>query len=843
VTHFRRWQLTSAQPYSLQLAADARFSRTDYSDDQVWELHSGTGEAAALTLQTRYGGRAGLASLVPLWVHEGRTIYQSLTYTKPPLITAFAPAYIQAEAELLPGLTLLAEYWAMESHAVGARFTLSNATKQHINIRLDLFGHVGINNQEQKLGIIAMKDAGNALYMGQIGNLHPVVALDNGSAQTSGGSVSPKIGTNLIVPSGGSISTRWVHAGRLAMRDSLALALHWLKEDWDAYFDRIAQGASAIPSIETGDPDLDVTIAASYQQLVQSFLKPTSYLPYASFVGVRQSTRGFNGDADRAWNGQQVQLAYLTALAIAPIDPKLAEGILRNYVAVQSADGRIDSKPGLVGQREGLMAAPLLARLAWNLYQYTQDKTFLSDVFSPLFKFIERWFASDLDADSDGFPEWQHERQTGYVYVPTFAVNQAWSQGANIRTVESPDLLTYLLSDAYHLREMLIPLGKTKLLQMNSEQARINTRLTALQKHLQSLWRENRYVYRDRDTHETTTGAMLYENGQGDEEHLLAYQLTPPNRLIIKVIGGLTHSPQFKLTLMGLNAKGAPLTETADSKLFAWRTGYGTYTSQHIFSQIDRVRCDGLSRAYNISVQSMDTTRMDLNALMPLASRGLKKVRAKELVQLLKDEAHFWRPNGITMTSTQDAHYDPANANGSGGVWAFWVTLFGESLLEYGFYAEASEMLKRLLKVQVAVLKEQKNFFEFYHSDEPKGLGERGHIAGIVPLHLLLSVMGIQVQSSRNLWTGGKFAWGSAVTLTQFGVRVRRSKKGIHIEFPSGHKVDLPADAPWQEVVDPTPSEPVEPPAAIQEAELPTPVNDTAKPSAETPIKIEVEME
>ena len=92
----------------------------------MWELYPGTGEAAALTLQTRFGGRAGLASLVPLWTHDGRTIYQSLTYVKPPVITAFAPAYIQAEAELMPGITLLAEYWAMESHAVGGRFTLGN---------------------------------------------------------------------------------------------------------------------------------------------------------------------------------------------------------------------------------------------------------------------------------------------------------------------------------------------------------------------------------------------------------------------------------------------------------------------------------------------------------------------------------------------------------------------------------------------------------------------------------------------------------------------------------------------------------------------------------------------
>jgi hypothetical protein len=155
----------------------------------------------------------------------------------------------------------------MESHAIGAHFTLSNRTKREIRLRLDLFGHVGINNQEQKLGIIALQGGGNALYMGQIGNLHPVVVLDNSTAQTTAAGISPKIGANLVIPPSGSVSVRWVHAALLTMRDSLALAQHWLKEDWNPYFDRIAQGAAAIPVIETGDADLDATIAASYQQL------------------------------------------------------------------------------------------------------------------------------------------------------------------------------------------------------------------------------------------------------------------------------------------------------------------------------------------------------------------------------------------------------------------------------------------------------------------------------------------------------------------------------------------------------------------------------------------------
>ena len=73
----RRWLLQPTDPYHGALAADARLSLTDYADDQVWTLHGSGAESPALALQTSYGGRAGLVSILPLWSHDGRTIYET----------------------------------------------------------------------------------------------------------------------------------------------------------------------------------------------------------------------------------------------------------------------------------------------------------------------------------------------------------------------------------------------------------------------------------------------------------------------------------------------------------------------------------------------------------------------------------------------------------------------------------------------------------------------------------------------------------------------------------------------------------------------------------------------
>ena len=133
---------------------------------------------------------------------------------------------------------------------------------------------------------------------------------------------------------------------------------------------------------------------------MQSFLKPTASLPYASFVATRQpghgySARGDGTDYPRSWSGQTPTLAYLSALAIASINPEMAQGILRNYLAVQRADGWIDWKPGLAGQQQEQLCLPVLARMAWGIWQYSQDDDFLRETFPGLLRFFERWLTCD----------------------------------------------------------------------------------------------------------------------------------------------------------------------------------------------------------------------------------------------------------------------------------------------------------------------------------------------------------------------------------------------------------------------------------------------------------------
>ena len=834
--NLRRQRIDPNRSFDFHLAADARSSRTDYCDDQVWVVRLGSRDEAAIAFQTQFGGRAGLVSLVPMWRIDSGAIYQTLGYTRRPVITFFAPNFIQIEASPLPELELLGRFWAMESRAAGGEFTLSNQSDDHLSLQLDLFGHVGSGERNQKLNVLTMADYSLALHLGEIGNLNPVVTMEGASVEVYGGRISsPKIGCRIELAAGESSRIPFVVAGLADMRDSFSVAMNWMSRPWEAYFGKISQNAVSIPKISTGNSEWDLIIDLSYAQLVKSFMSPTEHLPHHSLVANRASERGWSRRGDgsdhvRAWSGQDPTLAYLAVAAIIGVDSDMAIAIVRNYLAVQDDCGFIDRQPGLGGQRQGAMLTPILARLSLMIYEQTEDRAFVTDILPSLVAFFRRWLVED--ADGDGVPEWQSERQMGYVAFPTFGRGQAWAQGAHIRQMETPDLLAYLISEADALRQL------AELVDESETAEEMAGQLSELDARLEEFWDGNRYTYRDRDSHLTSEGIELLHRGAGDQVHEIGQELLKPARVMIRVVGGVSQRPRISLKLEGNDEKGAACTIEASVDDFLWQNRQGIYTTKQPLSRVERIAISGLSRVYKVYARTIDSSRLDINALMPLWTGRLSAERAAALVKLATDEAHFLRPNGLTMVSASDRNYDPSNARGGGGIWMYWLSLVGEGMVKAGFRQESTEIVKRVLHMLARVLEREGKLSQFYHADEAKGFGEEHHIGGIVPLKLLGDVIGIRVVAADKVWVGDDFTWGEPITVEQHGVIVRRSIEESRVEFPSGHIVTLAAGAPWQLVQDPTPLPQDELAPESQDApdiELPS------KAGPEGPITIELE--
>ncbi len=802
--NLRRQQLNPDAPFEYFIAADARSSRTDYSDDQAWTVKLGARAEAALSFQTQFGGRADLVSLDLSFRLGDQVLYQQWAYARRPVITHFAPNFLQVEAAPTPELDLVARYWAMESRAAGGEFQLINRGAEDLQIQLDLLGSVVLQGRKRKLNVLTLADGMLALHLGEIGDINPVATLEGASFEVYGARIgSAKLGAILQIAAGASARIPFVCAGLADMRDSFSLALNWMSHPWRRHFQQIDRNAVAIPRINTGNADWDRVIDLSYAHLLQAFFQPTEALPHASFVANRAGNRGWSrrgagSDHIRAWSGQDPTLAYLAALAVAAIDAELAKAILRNYVTTQDESGFIDRQPGMAGQRQTLLMMPLLARMTWQLVELLDDRKFAAELYPALGNFFQRWLSADMDADGDGVPEWQSERQTGYVAFPSFGSRQAWAQGADIRQFETPDLLAYLISETDALCRLADLLEDSDSHAIHAEQR------SQLEAALDELWVGDRYGYRDRDTHLHSESVELLRGGAGDELHGIEATLPEPARVLVRVVGGVSQRPRIRLTLKGLDSRGAPCEISADSEEFDWQNRQGRYTTSEPLAAVSSIAIDGLSRVYKVYASTIDTSRLDINALLPLWTGRLDKSRAEALVKLATDEAHFLRPNGITMVSAADRNYDPSNARGGGGIWMYWQALVGEGMATSGFRVQATAILQRILTHLSRIFKREGKLSQFYHAEAIQGFGEAHHIGGIAPLKLLGDVLGVQIPSHDRVWVGGAFTWGTEYSVEQHGVTVRRSDAGVDIQFPSGQTASLPADAPWQLVQDPT---------------------------------------
>ena len=665
--NLRRQSIDHRDAFEFYIAAEARSSRTNYADDQAWTVKLGARDEAAFAFQTQFGGRAGLVSLVPIWVLKDRSIYQCFAYAEAPVIRQIAPNFLQIEASPTPDLGLVARFWVMESQAAGGQFTLTNRSAEDASLQLDLFGHVVINGRNCKLNVLTMADYTLALHLGQIGDINPVVTLEGASVEVYGGRInSPKIGRRFTIRAGETVSLPFVVAGLADMRNSFSLAMNWMSRPWSPYFERINRDAAAVPRITTGNPNWDRVIDLSYIHLLQSFMGASEHLPQTSFVANRAGNRGWSRRGDgsdhiRSWSGQDPTLAYLAIPAVASIDGDLAKAVIRNYLAIQDETGFIDRQPGLGGQRQGYLMMPLLARLSWLVYEHSEDETFLAEVLPALLAFFWRWLDAEFDADRDGVPEWRSERQLGYVAFPTFGRGQYWAQGADIRQMEGPDILAYLISEADALCRIADLLEEVESKQVISNQ------LDVLETALEEFWDGNHYRYRDRDTHLTSESIEFLQGGAGDEIHDVKRELLMPARVMIRVVGGLSQRPRITLKLEGEDEAGRSCTIDAGVDEFLWLNRQGVYISEQALLKVTRVAISGLSRVYKVYARTIGSSRLDINALLPLWSGRLSKARAAMLTELALDEKHFLRQNGLTMVSASDRHFDPSNARGGGG--------------------------------------------------------------------------------------------------------------------------------------------------------------------------------
>jgi hypothetical protein len=786
----RDWTLSLGDPLALTLAADFRLCTTDYVNDQIWELELGGGDPSALALRTTYGLRARSMRIFPRFTLGNETVSNPTLFPLTPRIRQFFPNFILLDFSPFAGIDVIAEYWVPDSHTTAGRFTITNRSGEPLTLLLELCGQLAPLNG-QTLSTISMQSAN--VLAGNTADLAPVIFLTGGPQ--AGPGPYPALTLDLAMAAGSSRTLTWAQAALANPADSFEEARRTAARPWEAERTRIQMvNSTQTIDVRTGDPDWDVALALSQKTALELFLSASSHLPSSSFVLARQpdqgySARGDGSDFSHLWNGQPALEAFYLA-GLLPATPELAAGLLRNFLATQTEDGALDWKPGLAGQRGRWLATPLLASLAWKIYQHTHDLDFLREIQAALNSFIQCWFDKSHDRDHDTFPEWDHPMQTGLEENPTFTVWQSGAQGADISTTENPALAAMLYREIQALSHIAEALGQSK------EREQLDLRAGELRLLTEECWESNAAFYRnrDRDTHRSLPGKVLgTRTGPGRLE--INHSLRLPTRLLVRIDLKAEAARKPEVVLNG-QIGDAPRTETLERMDFQTGVSLSVATTQKLFTKLNGIDISGIQPDDLVSVQIVDLTGEDITLLLPFWAGIPNTRRARTLVnRVIFSADRFDRPFGIPTCPAEIPAPPQSSAAGMDSICQAvhlpWNALIGEGLLAYGYRQAAAHLMTRIMSAVIQNLKKQHAFASAYHAETGAGIGERNSLQGLAPLGLFLDILGVEFKSPTQVGLKGKNPFPWPVTVKYRGLTVTRQAEQTIVVFPDGQTVTL----------------------------------------------------
>jgi hypothetical protein len=782
----KTWHISSDDPTTFTIAADARFCTPDYNNDQIWEVSIGQGEPPSLSVQTTYGLRARRMTLFPRFIRKEIQLSDPIQFYRPPVVRAFYPNYLLLTFSPFPGLDIQAEYWVPGSQVISGRFTIANTSVLTDQLRLEW---VGLLNPMEGGQSMACETVGSTTVLqGSTGNLAPVCCITGGADAGSG--PYPALIFNLELFPGNVRQFTWAVAALETPADSFDLAQRTIQRPWDAELTRLElQNEGQWIDIQTGEPQWDQAFALSQKVAYGLFFPGGPHLPHPSFVINRQpdqgySIRGDGSDYPYLWSGQTPLDAWYLAGILSAGGNDLIKGVIRNFLSTQADSGFIDLKPGLGGQRSRHLAQPLLATLSYQLSLSNLNFHWLVDEYPALLRFVRTWFAPEHDRDGDGYPEWDHPLQTGFEDAPMYDRYKAGSQGASISAIESPALAAFLYRECTSLLKI------ARRIETQEGVEWLQAQLPALKLLIESTWdsKSNTYRYRDYETHKSLPGLVIFSFDRPGQ-YPLKMTLKGTRRLQVRIQGNPEVTHPINITIHGIGRKGA-ISESIPPNRFFWQGGMALATTRNIFKSIKSVDVNGLVEGDQGWIASVDFTKEDLSLLLPLWAEIPNGKRAKTLVEknLLK---RYLQPFGLSVTpQAEDA------ASGSDSILLPWNQLLVEGLLAYGYRSEAAMIVTRLMTAILPVLKDSGAFRTTFSAVTGKPGGEWNAVNGLAPLGLFLRTVGIRQIGKNEAILDGINPYPWPVTVKYQGMTITCHSQDVVVSFSTGQTITVKGSGP-----------------------------------------------
>jgi hypothetical protein len=779
----REINLSLGQGLSLTIAADARVSTTNYVDDQIWEITQNSGEPPAIALQTTYGLRATKMRMFPRFSEAHESLTDPRNFSKPPIIRRLFPNYIEISYAPYDSIEVLSDYWAPASNAVSGRIRITNKGSQNKKIS---FEWVSLLSPSQDGYQITPQEIESVpVLVGATGNIAPVIFITGGASTVN--SPYPALVHGLDLPPGKSRQFIWCQAALSSPEESFTQAREISSRNWQAEIANLELQNSTQVEIYTGNEEWDNAFVLAQKTAFNLFMGKTSHLEQISFISTRKpddgfSLRGDGSDYGPLWNGQTPLDSFYLANLCLPSAPNLAAGILINSLNSINENGEIDWKPGLGGQLSNRLATPILASLAWKIYELLEDKDFLVQVFPKLLKLFFSWFSPEHDRDEDGIPEWDHPIQAGFEDHPLFARWHQWAEGIDITTTESPSLCAFLY------RECQVIIRIARLIDKKEPVADLEAFGERLRNAVENAWNEQigGYLYWDRDSHISNEKTVISDQiGSGITQ--INQTFTNPQRLVFRIKTKEETTRYSQITIHGLSPSGKHRVEQIPTERLFWFPGWGTATSEQIYSSIEFVDIQGLGEDDSLTITSADLSSQDITTLLPIWAGIPSNERAKKLVDKnITNPNRYWREFGLPACPNKDTDSENDVCQ---SVFLPWCLLIAEGLIFYGYREETGELVTRLMNGILDSLKREGCFRQYYNADTGHGFGVSNTLWGLAPVGLFLETLGVQLISPWKVRLAGKNPFPWPVTVKYRGMTVLRGQNKTQVVFPDGQTI------------------------------------------------------
>jgi hypothetical protein len=772
-------------PLTFTIAADARLADTNYVDDQIWEFAFNGGEPKAIALQTTYGLRAANMRLFPRFSISHESITDPEKFSKPPVIRRFYPNFLALSYAPYDEIEVESEYWVPSSNAVTGRMRLTNTGAKNQQV---IFEMVALLNPDEGGSRFSPQEIESVpVLVGETGNISPVVFITGGASTIN--SPYPALMHSLDLPPGKSRSFTWCQVGLGSALDSFSYARKISGWNWEAEIARSELQNSTQVEIYTGNDEWDNAFALAQKTAFSLFMGKTKNLDHTSFISNRvpddgYSYRGDGSDYGPQWNGQTPLDAYYLASLCLPSAPELAAGILENSLNSINENGEIDWKPGLGGQISNRLATPILASLAWKIFEINNDQEFLEQIFPKLLKFFFSWFSPEHDRDEDGIPEWDHPIQAGFEDHPLFARWHRWAEGIDITSSESPSLCAFL----YRECQSIIKIAKlTNKIEPVSALESLGEKLRLA---VENSWDEDisSYTYWDRDSH-IRSGKKVIGEQTGSGITQLDQTFTHPQRLVFRIKINQEATRNSQITIHGRSLSGKHRVENISSEKLFWFPGWGTATSEMIYSSIEFVDIQGLEEEDSVQITSANLSNLDITTLLPIWAKISSNERAQTLVKnTITDHNQYWGKFGLPACPDKGIHSENDVCR---AVFLPWCQLIGEGMISYGYREEVAELVTRIMTAIIGSIKRKGEFRQFYNADTGNGLGDTNSLWGLAPVGLFLETLGVQLISPWEVRLAGKNPFPWPITVKYRGMTILRGRNITQVIFPDGQTLSV----------------------------------------------------